>query len=168
MLGRNGARGAVADAAAELTSYGGDVVADEKLRQRLLAALAAGVGAQQRAKQQAGVTGMVRRLARDPVLRAQLTEMVKQLQGARRRVDRRRRSHRLRNSLVLLAGFGAASAVVAVPSVRGRILAVVGGLKHKVDSSTTASAPTMVTDDTEVEAPLATGGRVKATSPTSG
>ena len=167
MVGRNGARGAVADAAEELTSYGGDVVADEKLRQRLLAALAAGVGAQQRAKQQAGVTGMVRRLARDPVLRAQLTEMVVQLQGARQRVGRRR-SHRLRNSLVLLAGFGAASAVVAVPSVRERILAVVGGLKDKDDSATTASAPTMVTDDTEVEAPLATGGRVKATSPTSG
>jgi uncharacterized membrane protein len=155
MIGRNGARVAVADAAEGLKRYGGDVVADEKLRERLLAALAAGVGAQRRATRQTGVTGTVRRLAGDPVLRAQLTQMLLQLQKARQRVERRR-SHKLRNSVLVLAGFGAASAAVAVPAVRDRILGVVGDVRQKVGAAGSASAPTTVTEEIVVEAPLAT------------
>jgi uncharacterized membrane protein len=153
MFGRSGARGAVAEAASELSGYGSELVEDEKFRKRLLAALAAGDVVRRRAKRQAGVVGFARRLADDPVLRTQLMEMVVQLQKARRRLERRR-SHKLRNSFVVLAGFGAASAAVSMPAVRQRILRVVGGLKERGESAASVSGPTMVTEEIEVEAPL--------------
>jgi len=153
MFGRNGGRGAVAEAASELSGYGSELVEDEKFRKRLLAALAAGDVVRRRAKRQAGVVGFARRLADDPVLRTQLMEMVVQLQKARRRVERRR-SHKLRNSFVVLAGFGAASAAVSMPAVRQRILRVVGGLKERGESAASVSGPTTVTEEIDVEAPL--------------
>jgi len=128
-------------------------VEDEKLRERLLAALTAGAVVRRRAKRQAGAFGFARRLAEDAVLRAQLMEMFVQLQKARRRVDRRR-SHKLRNSVFVLAGFGAASAAVSMPSVRGRILGVVGDLRERGQSAGKISGPTTVTEAMEVEAPL--------------
>ena len=150
MFGRNGGRSVVAGAASEVSGYGSELVEDEKLRRRLVAALAAGAAVRRRAKRQAGVLGFARRLAEDPVLRAQLMEMFVQLQKARRRVERRR-SHKLRNSVFLLAGFGAASAAVSMPSVRARILGLVGGLSQ---SGGKISGPTTVTELIEVEAAL--------------
>jgi uncharacterized membrane protein len=153
MLGRNGAGSTVAGAASELSGYGADLVEDQKLRQRLLAAITAGAVARRRAKRHAGVSGLARRLAEDAVLRAQLMEMFAQLQKARRRVERRR-SHKLRNSVFVLAGFGAASAAVSMPSVRGRILGIVSDLRERGQSAGKMSGPTTVTEAIEVEAPL--------------
>jgi uncharacterized membrane protein len=155
MFGRNGAPTAVAGAASELSGYGTDLVKDEKLRQRLMAALVAGAEARRRAKRQAGVLGFARRLASDPILQAQLVEMFVQLQKAQRRVERRR-SHKLRNSVVVLAGFGAASAAVSLPSVRERILRVVGDLKDRGPSVVRAAGPTTVNEEIEIDAPLST------------
>jgi uncharacterized membrane protein len=155
MFGRNGARTAVADAASELSGYGTELVEDEKLRERLMAAIVSGAAARRRAKRQAGMRGVALRLATDPVLRAQLAETVVQLRKARGRVERRR-SHKVRNSILVLAGFGAASAAVAVPTVRQRILRVVGDLKDRGQSVVSASGPTTVTEEIEVDAPLAT------------
>jgi uncharacterized membrane protein len=150
MFGRNGGESAVSGAASELSGYGVGLVEDEKFRQRLLAALAAGAAVRRRAKRQAGGLGFARRLGGDPVLRAQLLEMIVQLQRARRRVERRR-SHKLRNWVFVLTGFGAASAAVSVPSVRARILDVVGDLSQ---SAGKLSGPTTVAEAVEVEAPL--------------
>src|SRR5688572_16828574 len=155
MLGRNGARTAVADAASELSGYGTELVEDEKLRERLMAAIVAGAAARRRAKRQAGMRGFARRVATDPVLHAQLAEMVAQLQKAQRRVQRRR-SHKVRNLIVLLAGFGAASAAVSIPGVRQRVLRVVGDLKDRGQSAATGSEPTTVTEEIVVDAPLST------------
>jgi uncharacterized membrane protein len=153
MFGRNGARTAVADAAGELSGYGSQLVEDEKLRERLRAALVAGAAARRRARRRAGVRGLAQRLASDPVLRAQLVEMVVQLQAARRRMGTRR-SHRVRNSLLVLAGFGAASAAVSVPSVRQRVLGLVGDLKDRGQSVAPGTGPTVVTEEITVDAPL--------------
>jgi uncharacterized membrane protein len=153
MFGRNGARDAAADAAGELSRYGG-VVEDDKLRERLLAAVAAGLAARQRAKSQSGALGLAVRLSRDPLLRAQAVEMLVQLQKAWQRVERRR-SHKLRKSLLLLAGFGAASAAVSIPAVRERILALVGGAKERVGSGA-VSAPATIVEAIEVEVPVST------------
>ena len=154
MFGRNGAKDAVADVASELSSYGSGAVEDEKVRKRLVAALTAGLAARERAKRRSGLLGTARRLAEDPVLRAQAMEMFAQLQQARRRVERRR-SHKLRNSFLLLAGFGAASAAVAAPAVRDRVLRLVGGVKEQVGSVSSAS-PTTITQEVEVDAPIST------------
>jgi uncharacterized membrane protein len=154
MFGRNGAKEAVAEAASELSSYG-SAIEDEKVRQRLVAALTAGLAARQRAKRQTGMLGVARRLAEDPVLRAQAMEAFVQLQKARRRIDRRR-SHKVRTSVLLLAGFGAVSAAVAVPTIRERVLRLVGGVKDKVGSAAPSTSPTTITEEIEVDAPLST------------
>jgi uncharacterized membrane protein len=143
------------DAAEELTSYGGDVLEDDKARRRLLTAVTAGLAARQRAKRQTGLSGLLRRLAEDPVLRANAMMMLVSLQQARQRVERRR-SHKVRNVLLLLGGAGAATAVVAVPAVRARVLGVVGGTKDRVGSVAAGSSPTTITEEIEVEAPLST------------
>jgi uncharacterized membrane protein len=157
MFGRNGAQTAVADAASELSGYGTKLVEDEKLRERLMAAIVAGAAARRRARRQAGMRGHVRRLAADPVLRGQLTEMVVQLQKARQRVEKRR-SHKVRNSILVLAGFGAASAAVSLPSVRQRLLGVVGDLTDRGRAVATATGPTKV-DDTRLHWVAKVGGK---------
>ena len=155
MLRRNGKSQAVMDAAEELTSYGGGVLEDDKARRRLLTAVTAGLGARQRAKRQMGLAGLLRRLAEDPVLRANAVTMLVALQQTRQRVERRR-SHKVRNVLLVFAGAGAATAVVAVPAVRARVLGLVGGTKDRVGSVAAGSSPTSITEEIEVDAPLST------------
>ena len=142
------------DATGELTSYGGDVLEDKKARRRLVAAATAGLAARQRAKRQTGVSGLLRRLAEDPVLRANAMTMLVSLQEARQRVERRR-SHKVRNILLLLGGAGAATAVVAVPAVRARVLGLLG-TKNRLGSIVAGSSPTTITEEIEVDAPLRT------------
>jgi uncharacterized membrane protein len=153
MFGRNGTKTTLADAAGELTSYGTDVLEDDKARRRLVAALTAGLAARERAKRQTGMIGTVRRLAEDPVIRAQAVAMLVSLQKTRQRVERKR-SHKVRNVFLVVSGAGAATAVVAVPAVRQRVLQVVGGTKEKVGSVAPGSGPTTITEEIEVEAPL--------------
>jgi uncharacterized membrane protein len=155
MFGRNGRSGTVMHAAEELASYGGDVLEDEKARRRLVAGVAAGLAARQRAKRQTGRSGLLRRLAEDPVLRAQAVTTFVALQQARQRVERRR-GRKARNALLLLGGAGAATAVVAVPAVRARVLRLVGGTKDRVGSVAAGSSPTTITQEIEVDAPLGT------------
>ena len=154
MFGRKGKSQAVMDAADGLTSYGGDVLEDKKARRRLVAAVTAGLAARQRAKRQTGVSGFLRRLAEDPVLRENAVTMLVSLQQARQRVERRR-SHKVRNILLLVGGAGAATAVVAVPAVRARVLQFVG-TKDRLRSIAAGSSPTTITEEIEVDAPLST------------
>jgi len=140
MFARNGmkerVKGAgelVKEAGEEVATVGGQIVSDEKTRARVMAAVTAALLARQRARRQAGMVGLALRLGSDPVLRGQLVEVATQLRKAQRRVERTR-SHKLRNSLFVLAGFGAASAAVAVPSVRERVLKLVKKGKGSVES----------------------------------
>ena len=152
MFGRNGRRQAVMDAAEELTSYGGDVLEDEKARRRLITAVTAGLTARQRAKRQTGVSGLLRRLGEDPVLRASALTALVSLQQARRRIERRR-SHKVRNILLLLSGAGAATAVVAVPAVRKHVLGLFG-TEGRLGSIAAGSSTTTITEEIELTAPL--------------
>ena len=110
-----GVTGTAADALDGISPYANRLAHDEKLRQRLVAALGAGVAASERARRQAGLVG----LGSDPVLRGQLTEAMSQLKKANGRL-RRSKSHTTRNTLLLLTGAGALAA--AVPSVRHGIV----------------------------------------------
>jgi hypothetical protein len=56
-------------------------------------------------------------LVADPVLRRELHEAVKHLEEAQKRVQHRR-SHRLRNSLLVLAGAGAVAAALKTAAIR--------------------------------------------------
>jgi uncharacterized membrane protein len=153
MLGRN--KGVTADA----TEYAKQLIDDDKVRRRTIAALAAALAARRRAMQQTGLTGLARRLATDDVLRQQLNEMVAELRQAQRRADRKR-SHKLRNTMLVLAGFGAATAAATVPAVRESVQKLVRRGKSTVGQAaggmTGGTAPTAVVDTIEVEVPLST------------
>jgi uncharacterized membrane protein len=152
MLTRTQAKTTLNDAA---DTYG-PLVKDQKLRERLVAAAEAGLAARQRAKRQLGAVGTARRLASDLELRAELVELVAQLQNARKRIERKR-SHKLRNVTVFLAGAGA---VLAVPSVRERLLGTLRGRAsdHWVSGEVHGNSKT-VEQEIEVAVPVATAYR---------
>jgi uncharacterized membrane protein len=105
---------AVSDLAAQLAS-------DKKFRKRLLEASAHGVRAQRRAWRQVGQLSLLARLLSDRELRRELRQMTRDIQAAWQRIERKR-SHRLRNTLLLVGGAAAGTAAVAAPQVRRRLL----------------------------------------------
>src|SRR3954462_43815 len=72
---------AVTDAADAVVGYVDPLAQDEKLRQRLAAAVLAGAAARRQIRRQTGLTGLARRLAADSVLRAPLIQGGAQLPG---------------------------------------------------------------------------------------
>jgi len=150
MFGRNkGVSGFASDALETVAPYTDRLAHDEKLRERLVAALTAGVAARNRAQRQTGLIGLTRRLATDPVLRTQITEAVHQLQKAQGRV-KKARSHKTRNTLLFVTSVG--MVVAAVPSLRAFVLDKVRGTDDWIagdQAAQTQPAPT--------ETPVATG-----------
>ena len=86
---------------------------DERFRQQLVTAVAHGAAARRRARSRVGWLATAHRLATDEELRGEVQQMVDELRRAWSRVGRTRSSHRTRNTLLALAGLGAAAAVVA-------------------------------------------------------
>jgi hypothetical protein len=124
MFGRKNVATAASDALDGVSPYVDQLAHDEKLRRRLAAAIASGAAARTRAKKQAGLRGLATRLATDPVLRAQLGEATAQLQKANSRL-KKNKSHKLRNTVLLIAGAGAV--VAALPSLREKVKSKLGG-----------------------------------------
>jgi len=150
MFGRNSRKRAVADAAGTAVEYGGQLVADEKMRKRTIAAIAVALAARERARKQRGLVALGARLAGDPVLRSQLAEVAMQLKSVQRRAEKKR-SHTIRNAMLVTAGFGAVTAAMTRPGVRKRVLDVVRGRAGSVGGGTT---PTAVIEQIEVAAPV--------------
>ena len=145
MFGRKNVATAASDALDGVSPYVDQLAHDEKLRQRLTAAIAAGAAARTRAKKQAGLLGLATRLATDPVLRAQLGEVSAQLQKANNRL-KKHKSHKLRNTMLFLAGAGAV--VAAVPSLRETVMSKLGGSETDTTYEHTTPADTSAGTDT--------------------
>jgi uncharacterized membrane protein len=120
---------------------------DRKFRREVARAIGQGVGARRRARKQIGTVAVARRLATDETLRAQLAEMVESLNSAWGRVEKKR-SHRLRNVLLVVGIGGGAAAVATRPETRrwfaGGRQAAGGAL----------SQPRTITETIEVAAPI--------------
>jgi uncharacterized membrane protein len=166
MFGRNGGtktkvadtaltvKDAVADAADALASYVDPLAKDEKLRERLAAAIVAGVAARNRVRRQTGLAGLTRRLAADPVLRAQLSDVATGLQAARQRA-RKTQSHRPRNTLLFLAGVG--MTIAAVPALRGKATAMMRGRRDEwAPAGWSEPKSTTIDEEIEVAVPVST------------
>lgn len=154
MFGRvKGATSVVSDGFETVSPHLGRVVTDEKLHQRLVAAVGAGFAARERVRRQLGLFGVAARLGTDPVLRAQLVEVVSQLELARARMRRKHRSRRLRTSFLVVAG--AAALVAAVPKLRGGLIERVRGpIEDRWPAvSDVGSQPGRVEQQIEVDAP---------------
>jgi uncharacterized membrane protein len=118
---------------------------DKKFRKRLSDAAQHGSRAKQRAVRQIGSLSLVRRLATDAELRAEVQQMADDLQAAWERLQtKRNRNHRLRNTL-LLAGFGGGGVALAL-ALRKR-----GASKQSFSGGTT---PRVIESSIEVAVPL--------------
>jgi hypothetical protein len=135
----------VTSAAETLAGYVDPLVKDEKLRQRLLDALAVGVAARQRAKRQVGVTSLARRLGSDPVLRDQIAELATHLRDVRDHAKLQlpgkpaKKKHRVRNTTLLLAGAGLVLA--SSPTWRERIAGKLKSIFGEHDDEPTFGEP---------------------------
>jgi uncharacterized membrane protein len=123
---------------------------DKKFRRELMAAIGHGAGARRRAARQIGLTAVVSRIAADKELRRQLLEMTRNVQNAWTRVEKKR-SHRLRNTLIVLGAGGAAAAAASIPQVRSRLSRRVSGVP-----APGGSTPRTISESIEVGVPVST------------
>jgi uncharacterized membrane protein len=121
---------------------------DQKFRKNLLAAVGHGAAAQQRARRRMGLAAAAARVAADRQLRTDVREMIGNLQAAWGRVEKKR-SHKLRNVLLLLGG-GAVAAGVAAPQTRRWLATRLGQLGGG------APRPRTIDAEIELDVPVAT------------
>ena len=100
------------EALREVVSYADDVVRDERLRADIRAAVGHGTKAGDLVKRDIEAGGITTRLASDKKLRRNLRALLDDLDSASDRM-RRKKSHRARNILLVVASAGAAFAVFA-------------------------------------------------------
>ena len=101
----------------DIVRHAQQVAGDERLRADVGAALAHGSKATDQLKKDIQAGGIYSRLAADKKLRKNLRAMLDDLDAASNRV--RRKSHRLRNVVLMLAGVVASA--VAFPKIRARL-----------------------------------------------
>jgi len=99
----------------DFVTYAQEVARDERLRADVRAALDHGSTASQRFKKDVQAGGIYAKLAADKKLRKNLRAMLDDLDHAAHRV-RPKRTHRVRNALLVLGG--AVAAALAFPRVR--------------------------------------------------
>lgn len=119
------------------------LVQDRKFRKELLAAVRHGAEARTRVKRRIGLVGVLNRLAADEELRKELRAVATHLRKARARIDKKR-SHKLRNTIVLAGG---ASAVAAVPKTRQLLTDAASSLRP---------GPRTITASIDVDVPVST------------
>ena len=139
---------ALKDNAASATDLATALVKDKKFRKQLVSAIGHGTLARRRAASRIGFVAAVGRLSADPKLRTELRKMKSNLERAWTRVEKKR-SHKLRNSLLVLAGAG--GAVVAAMPLRRKVAKA--GLP-KVDLGGTS--PRTIEESIEVAVPVST------------
>ena len=141
MLGRKQAR--------QTAGMVGAIAEDRKIRSQLSGALGHALAARSRANRLSGLGGAVHRLSSDRELQHHLKKAAAELDRARSRLLRRRKSHKLRNTL-LAAGSVGAAALAATPQVRG-------WLRSKLTGAGAGPAGlTTIEERVEVDVPVAT------------
>jgi hypothetical protein len=122
---RQSKRRRVKQGAADASKLAVRLAQDKKFRKRLGSTIEHGAAAGRRTRSNLGLTGAARRLRTDKTFLSELTSARDELQRAYRRLETKRRTHRLRN-LALLAGL---ASLAAVPQVRERIASLVAGIR---------------------------------------
>ena len=113
MFGRTKTQ-AVKDQAASSKDFALALSRDKKFRKQLVSAIGHGAKARRRANKRVGFLAAATRLANDKQLRHELRTMTKNLEQAWNRVEQKHhRSHKLRNTMLVLGG-GAAAAATAL------------------------------------------------------
>jgi hypothetical protein len=105
---------AVKGRAVDASAVAFQLAQDKKFRKQVISAASHGSAAARRTRRSLGVVGALTRLATDEKLANELKNARADLQRAYGRLETRRRSHKLRNALVLVA----AALVAGVPKIR--------------------------------------------------
>ena len=119
---------------------------DRKFRKHLISALGHGEAARRRVAEQITMKAMLMRLAADQELRRDLVTATKSLQDAWSRVEKKKRSNRLRKTLFVVVG---AVAVAGVVQSRGRLQEQASKLRSSgtsTDEKPEAAAPVTVVE----------------------
>jgi hypothetical protein len=116
MLGRS-KRATVKEKVASASALALQLAQDRKFRSRLLSAIEHGLAAGRRTRRGLGLRGKVAGLAADETLLRELRGVRNELEQAYGRLEAKRRTHKLRNFLVLVA----LASLAAVPQFRARL-----------------------------------------------
>jgi uncharacterized membrane protein len=130
--------------ATSATELAAALARDRKFRKQLLSAVGHGAVARRRAARRMGLLGAIGRMSEDAKLRRELREAATSLDKAWSRVQKKR-SHRLRNTLIVV---GAGGAAAALPQSRRRLGALLGK-----SSETTQRT---ISESIEVDVPVST------------
>jgi uncharacterized membrane protein len=135
---------AVKDSAVSAAELASSLAKDKKFRKQLLSAISHGTLAKRRASKRIGFVAAVTRLGADEKLKNELRKMTKSLENAWGRVEKKR-SHKLRNSLLIAGGVGGA-AVAAMQARNGGFpyVGIVGG----------GTSPRAIDESIEVNVPV--------------
>jgi uncharacterized membrane protein len=135
MLGRSKTK-AIKKEAANKTDLALALARDEAFRSRLASALAHSTRASVRAAKTLGTLAVASRLVADKDLRRDLAAAVQNAQGAWKRVEKKR-SHKLRNTLLVVAGGAAAAGLYRfrerVPGLGGASRAGISTIDESID-----------------------------------
>jgi uncharacterized membrane protein len=107
-----------AESAADLTSA---LVKDKKFRRELMSAVSHGAIARRRAASRLGFMAAVGRISGDPMIKREIRRTARSLDNALSRIQRKR-SHKLRNTMIVLVGAGGVIAIFAVPKTRRLVM----------------------------------------------
>jgi signal transduction protein with GAF and PtsI domain len=102
----------VKDALTEAVSYTDEIVHDKRLRSNIQSAVDHGAEARDRLRKDVGAARITTRLMTDRKLRKNLRALIDDIDRVGERM-RRRRTHRVRNAMLIVAGTGAAVAIVS-------------------------------------------------------
>ena len=138
---------AVKESAASGTDLAVSLAQDKKFRKQLLSAVGHGAAARQRAASRIGLIAAAHRLGTDKELRNELRQMSEGLQNAWTRVEKKR-SHKLRNFLLVIGGIGAAVAATR-PQARKKV-------SKLGDVVSSGPIPRTITETIEVDVPVST------------
>jgi uncharacterized membrane protein len=131
---------ALKDNATTATDLATRLAKDRKFRKELASAIGHGVIARRRAARRVGFAAAVARFTGDPKLQHEVRKMVNNLDKAWMRIEKKR-SHKLRNSLIVVAGVGGAGAVVALGRKRFMQAVPFGSGARTIDESIEVGVP---------------------------
>jgi uncharacterized membrane protein len=126
------------DSAAGASEFAASLAKDKKFRKELLSAISHGTIAQRRAARKIGFYAAMLRLTNDPKIRREVNRMVSSLDKALGRVEKKR-SHKLRNTLLLGGVAGGVAAAMSKSQVREKTVGVFSGGSGKVARTIDAS-----------------------------
>jgi uncharacterized membrane protein len=131
------------DSAANASDFAASLAKDRKFRKELLSAISHGTTAQRRAARKIGFYAAMLRLKKDPMLRREVNRMVSSLDNPWARVERKR-SHKLRNTLLVLGGIGGLVAAAAPLRKKVSVGGVGGKSPRTIDESIEVGVPVSV------------------------